>query len=83
VVNMLASGTGGLVVNMLASGTGGLVVNMLASGAQDRGFERGRMIELVKKKNRRIFSLLWLLHALLPLRRGSKAVCPLSQICGM
>ena len=52
----------------LFSGFGGLVVSVLASGAQDRGFKPGR--------SRRIFP-----HAFL--RRGSKAVCPMSQICGM
>jgi hypothetical protein len=70
VVSMLASGTGGLVVSMLASGTGGLVVNMLASGTQDRGFEP---VGFFGPKNPQ--------HAFL--RRGSKAVCPMSQICGM
>jgi hypothetical protein len=54
----------------LISGFGGPVVNMLASGAQDRDFEPGRGL--------RIF---WAKKILL--RRGSKVVCPMSQICGM
>jgi uncharacterized protein (DUF1786 family) len=52
---------------------GGLVVSMLASGAQDHGFEPDR--------SRRIFWAKYPQHAFL--RRGSKAVCPMSQICGM
>jgi hypothetical protein len=73
VVSMLASGTGGLVVSMLASGTGGLVVSMLASGTQDRGFKPGRSRRIFfGRKNPH--------HAFL--RRGSKAVCHVSQICG-
>jgi hypothetical protein len=50
------------------SGFGGLVVSMLASGTQDRGFAPGQ-----RRKNPQ--------HAFL--RKGSKAVCPMSQICGM
>jgi hypothetical protein len=65
VVSKLASGTGGLVVSMLASGTGGLVVSKLASGTQDRGFKPGQ-----SRKNPQ--------HAFL--RKGSKAVRPVSQI---
>jgi hypothetical protein len=61
-------------LNALNSGFGGLVVSMLASGTQVRGFKPGR--------NRRIF---WgeknPRHAFF--RKGSKAVCPMSQICGM
>jgi hypothetical protein len=64
-------GFGGLVAGMLASGTfGGLVAGMLASGTQARGFKPGR--------SRRIFQAEKIL-----LRRGSTAVCPMSQICGM
>jgi hypothetical protein len=51
------------------SGFGGLVVSMLASDTQDRGFAPGT--------SRRIF------RAKKILRKGSKAVCPMSQICGM
>jgi hypothetical protein len=58
---------------MYISGFGGLVVNMLASGTQDRGFAPGR--------SRRIFRAKIPQHAFL--RKGSKAVCPMSQICGM
>jgi hypothetical protein len=76
VVSMLASGTfGGLVVGMLACGTfGGLVVIMLSSGTQHRGFKHGlcRRIFRAKKKPQHAF-----------LRKGSKSVCPVSQICGM
>jgi hypothetical protein len=73
VVSMLASGTfGGLVVSMLASGTfGGLVVSMLPSGTQVRGFKPPS--DLLRRKNAQ--------HAFL--RKGSKAVCPMSQIFGV
>jgi hypothetical protein len=70
-----ASGFGGLVVSMLASGTfGGLVVSMLASGTQDRGFNPAEAIRIFfgRKDPQHAF-----------LRKGSKAVCPMSQICGM
>jgi hypothetical protein len=72
VVSMLAYGTfGGLEVSMLASGTfGGLVVSMLASGTLAPGRSRRNFF---RRKNPQ--------HAFL--RRGSKAVCPMSQICGM
>jgi hypothetical protein len=49
------------------------VVNVLASGTQDRGFKPGRGCRIFRAKNPQ--------HAFL--RRGSKAVCPMSQICGM
>jgi hypothetical protein len=52
------------------SGFGGLVVSMLASGTQDSGFKHGR--------SRRIFRA-----KISFLQRGSKAVCPMSQLCGM
>jgi hypothetical protein len=59
-------------INWLAfipeSDFGGLMVTMLVSGTQDRGFEPGQ-----SEKNPQ--------HAFL--RRVSKAVCPMSQICGM
>jgi hypothetical protein len=56
------------------SGFGGLVVRMLASGTQDRGFAPGRSRQIFsgKKSPQHAF-----------LRKGSKAVCPMSQICGM
>jgi hypothetical protein len=75
VVSMLACGTfGGVVVSMLPSGPyGGLVVSMLSSGTQDRGFAPGR--------SRRIFRAKSPKQAFL--RKGSKAVFPMSQICGM
>jgi hypothetical protein len=60
----------GHVARMGAEGFDGVVVSMLASGTQDRGFEAVRFF---RRKNRQ--------HAFL--RRGSKAVCPMSQICGM
>jgi hypothetical protein len=50
----------------------GLVVSMLASGTRVRGFKPGR--------RRRIFSGEKILS--MP-SFGSKAVCPMSQICGM
>jgi hypothetical protein len=71
---MLASGTGGLVVSMLASGTGGLVVSMLASGTQDRGF--------VPDRSRRIFPA-GNIHSMPTFGRGSKIICPMSQLWGM
>jgi hypothetical protein len=46
------------------------VLSLLASGTQDRGFEA---VGLFRRKNPQ--------HAFL--RRGSLAVCPMSQICGM
>jgi hypothetical protein len=75
VVSMLASGTfGGLVVSMLASGTfGGLVVSMLASITRLRGLNRTEAVGFLGRKNPQ--------HAFL--RKGSKAACPMSQICGM
>jgi hypothetical protein len=74
VVTMLACGIfGGLVVSMLASGTfGGLVISILTSGTQVRGFKPGRSRRIFPgEKNPQ--------HAFL--RRGSRAVCPMSQIC--
>jgi hypothetical protein len=53
---------------------GGIVVSMLASGNQVRGFKPGRSLRIFfGRKNPQ--------HAFL--RRGSKAVCPMSQLCGM
>jgi hypothetical protein len=54
------------------SGFRGLVVSMLASGTQHRGFEPGRGFFRGEKIPQHAF-----------LRRGSKAVCSMSQICGM
>ena len=51
------------------SGFGGLVVSVLTSGTLDRGFKPG----FFGRKNPQ--------HAFF--RRESKAVCPMSQICGM
>jgi hypothetical protein len=59
-----------IVVLSATSGFGGLVVSMLASGTQDRGPEA---VGFFGRKNPQ--------HAFL--RRGSKAVCPMSQICSM
>jgi hypothetical protein len=56
----------------LYSGFGGLVVSMLASGTRDRGFEPGQSRRIFRAKKSTAF-----------LRRGSKAICPMSQICGM
>jgi hypothetical protein len=50
------------------SGFGGLVVSVLVSGTQDRG-----AVGFFGRKNPQ--------HAFL--RSGSKAICPMSQICGM
>jgi hypothetical protein len=54
-----------------ARGFGGLVVSMLASGTQDREFKPGRSCWIFRVKKS---------TAYLP-QRGSKAVCPMSQIC--
>jgi hypothetical protein len=54
-------------------GFGVLVVSMLASGTQDLGFASSR--------SRRIFRANKC--SALILRKGSKAVCPMLQICGM
>jgi hypothetical protein len=59
--------------NMEISGFGGLGVSVLASGTQVRGFKPGQ--------SRRIFKGGKILkHAFL--RKVSKAVGPMSQICG-
>jgi hypothetical protein len=57
------------------SGFGGLVVSMLASGTQDHGFAPGRSRQIfqAKKKNPQ-HAFLW---------KGSKAICPMSQIYDM
>jgi hypothetical protein len=64
----------GLLNMCFFSGFGGLVVSMLAPGTQNRGFAPGR--------SRRIFSG-EKNHQYAFLRKGSIAVCPMSQICGM
>jgi hypothetical protein len=56
----------------ITNGFGGLAVSILASGIQDRGFE-AEAVGFFGLKNPQ--------HAFL--RRGSKAVCPMPQICGM
>jgi hypothetical protein len=56
-------------VTPMVSGFGGLGVSVLASGTQVRGFKPGR--------SRRIFKGEKIL------RKRSKAVGPMSQICGM
>jgi hypothetical protein len=55
------------------SGFGGLVVSMLASGTQERGFAPGRSRPIFRTKKS---------SACLP-SEEKKAVCPMSQICGM
>jgi hypothetical protein len=60
------------IINMFhVSGFGGLVVTMLASGSRVR--TRPKPSDFFGRKN--------LQHAFV--RKGSKAVCPMSQICGM
>jgi hypothetical protein len=71
------SGFGGLVVSMLASRTfGGLVVSMLASdtfgGLVVSMLASGTQVCKFKPGRSRAF-----------LQKGSKVVCPTSQICGM
>jgi hypothetical protein len=51
----------------------GLVVRMPASSTQDRGFTPGRSRWIFRVKNPQLAFL----------QKGSKAVCPMSQICGM
>ena len=55
-------------------GLGGLVVSMLASGTQVCGVQtRPKPLDFYGRKNpQRAF-----------LRRGSKRICPMSQLCGM
>jgi hypothetical protein len=55
------------------SGFGGLVVSMLASSTQDRGFVPGRSRRIFRAKK----------SSACLLRRRSKAVCLMSQICDM
>jgi hypothetical protein len=56
------------------SSFGGLVLSLLASGTRVRGFKPGRSRQIFSgEKNPQ--------HAFL--RKGSKAVCPISQICCM
>jgi hypothetical protein len=56
------------------SGFGGLVLSMLVFGTRVRGFKPGRSRPI-------FFGWKNPQHAFL--RKGSKAVCPMSQICGM
>jgi hypothetical protein len=58
---------------LTTSGLDGLVVSRLASGTHDCGFAPGRSRRIFRAKNPQ--------HAFL--RKGSKAACPMSQICGM
>jgi hypothetical protein len=60
-------------LNINKDGFGGLVVSMLASGSRVRGFKAEAVGFLTSVKNPQ--------HAFL--RRGSKRICPMSQICGM
>src|SRR5215510_370600 len=62
-----------IVLHILEAASG-LVVSVLVSGTQDRGFKPGqsRWIFSGEKNPKHVF-----------LRKGSKAVCPMSQICGM
>ena len=58
----------------LDDGFGGLVVSMLASGTQVlRVQTRPKPLDFYGRKNPQ-HSFLW---------RGSKRICPMSQICGM
>jgi hypothetical protein len=56
-------------------GFGGLVVSMLASGSRVRGFDPDR--------SRWIFFPMWKNPQHAFLRRGSKIICPMSQLWGM
>ena len=56
------------------NGFGGLVVSMLASGTHIYGVQtRPKPFDFFGRKNPQ--------HAFL--RRGSKRICPMSQLCGM
>jgi len=61
------------------------MVSVLASGTQDRGFKPGRSRRIFRAKNPAesvgILGRKYPQHAFL--RRGCKAICPMSQICGM
>jgi hypothetical protein len=61
------------VVSMLVSATGGLVVSMLVSATQDRGFKPYRRLRIFWDNRS---------SACRP-SEGSKAVCLMSQICGL
>jgi hypothetical protein len=61
-------------VTVQMDGFGGLVVSMLATGSRVRGFESDR--------SRWIFSM-WKNPQHAFLRRGSKIICPMSQLWGM
>jgi hypothetical protein len=58
----------------MLSGFGGLGVSVLASGTQVRGFKPGRSRPIFKRGK---------IPQHASLRKGSKAVGPMSQICGM
>jgi hypothetical protein len=60
-------------LQIILSGFGGLVVSMLAFGTQDSGFAPSRSRWIFRVKNPQ--------HDFL--QKGSKAVCPMSQICSM
>jgi hypothetical protein len=60
--------------NSQISGFGGLGVSVLASGSQVRGFKPGRSRRIFKSGEILKHAFLW---------KGSKAVGPMSQICGM
>jgi hypothetical protein len=62
-----------VLVKREASDFGGLAISILAAGTQVRGFKPSRSRRIFQAKNPQ--------HAFL--RRGSKAVGPMSQLCGM
>ena len=54
---------------LIHDGFGGLVVSILAAGTRVRGFKPGRSR--------------WIFLAYAFLRRGSKIMCPMAQLCGL
>ena len=55
-------------------GFGGLVVSILATGTRVRGFKPGRSRWIFREAENPQYAFL---------RRGSKRICPMSQLCGM
>ena len=56
----------------MKNGFGGIVVSMLASGTQVAGSKPAEVVGFFGRKNPQYAFL----------RRGSKRICPMSQLCG-
>ena len=61
-------------IHTYLDGFGGLVVSMLASGTQVCGFKPGRSSWIFFGRKNPQYAFL---------RRGSKIICPMSQLCGI